>query len=94
MNQKIKRTKIRRSERINIVNFHIAYICSPTDLLQDRDSSVGIATGFGLGGWGSIPTGARIFLLLSSVQTGSGAYPASYPMGTGGSFSGFKAAGG
>jgi hypothetical protein len=26
------------------------------------------------------------FFLLHSVQTGSGAHPASYPMGTGGSF--------
>jgi hypothetical protein len=31
--------------------------------------------------------------LLHVVQTGSGAHPASYPMGTGGSFSGGKAAG-
>jgi hypothetical protein len=30
--------------------------------------------------------------LLHVVQTGSGAHPASYPMGTGGSFGGGKAA--
>jgi hypothetical protein len=30
---------------------------------------------------------------LPHVQTGSGAHPASYPMGTGGSFGGRKAAG-
>jgi hypothetical protein len=39
------------------------------------------------------PVGARYFSLLHSVQTGSGAHPASYPMGTGFSFSGGKAAG-
>jgi hypothetical protein len=33
------------------------------------------------------------FLLLYIVQTGSGAHPISYPMGTGGSFPGGKAAG-
>jgi len=47
-----------------------------------RDSSVGIATGYGLHGpgieswWG----GAR---LSASVQTGPGAHPASCKMGTG-----------
>jgi hypothetical protein len=35
--------------------------------------------------------GARDLYLLHSVQTGSGAHPASYPMGTGGSFLGGKA---
>jgi hypothetical protein len=33
------------------------------------------------------------FSLLHVVRTGSGAHPASYPMGTGGSFPGGKAAG-
>jgi hypothetical protein len=37
------------------------------------------------------PFGYKFRPLL--VQTGSGAHPASYPMGTGGSFSGDKAAG-
>jgi hypothetical protein len=32
------------------------------------------------------------FSLLHVVQTDSGVHPASYPMGTGGSFSGVKAA--
>jgi hypothetical protein len=36
--------------------------------------------------------GAGIFSLHHRVQTGSGAYPASYPMGTRSSFSGVKAA--
>jgi hypothetical protein len=40
---------------------------------------------------GSIPTGAVDFSSSRCVQTGSGAHPASYPMGTGGSFPGGKA---
>jgi hypothetical protein len=58
------------------------------------DSAVGIATGNGLDGprgWSSSPGSVRNFLHV--VQTGPGAHPASYPMGTGGSFSGGKAAG-
>jgi hypothetical protein len=39
-------------------------------------------TGYGLDIPGSIPGSVR-FSLLHSVQTGSGAHPASYPMGTG-----------
>jgi hypothetical protein len=40
----------------------------------------------------SIPDrGERIFPLSLFVQTGSGAHPASYQMGTGGPFSGAKA---
>jgi hypothetical protein len=34
---------------------------------------------------GSIPGRGKRSVLLNSVQTGSGAHPASYPMGTGGS---------
>jgi hypothetical protein len=54
-----------------------------------RDSSVGIAIGYGLDGPGiekKIPVGTRFF---THVQTGSGAYPASCTMGTG-SFPGVK----
>jgi hypothetical protein len=36
---------------------------------------------------------ASSFSLLHVVQIGSGAHPTSYPMGTGGSFPGSKAAG-
>jgi hypothetical protein len=39
------------------------------------------------------PAGAGNFSLLHRVQTTSGAYPASYPMGTGGSFFGGKSVG-
>jgi hypothetical protein len=41
----------------------------------------------------SIPGRDKIFFLLHSVQTSSGTHPASYPMGTGGSFPGSKAVG-
>jgi hypothetical protein len=50
-----------------------------------RDSSVGIATGYGLDGRNSNTGRGKV--LLSS---GSGAHPASYPMGIGDSFSGVK----
>jgi hypothetical protein len=60
---------------------------------QSQDSSVGIATNYRLDGRGSIPSMARGFSVLHSVQTGFRAHPASYPMGTGGSFPGIKAAG-
>jgi hypothetical protein len=36
--------------------------------------------------------GLGIFLFITAFQNGSGAHPASYPMGTGGSFPGDKAA--
>jgi hypothetical protein len=60
-----------------------------------KDSTVGTVTGNGLNDrvlefdsqWG------KKFLLLHSIQTSSGAYPATYPMGIGGSFRESKAAG-
>jgi hypothetical protein len=64
--------------------------------LKTQNSIVGIATGYGLEN-----QGVRVFesqwgqefSLLHVVQTGSGVHPTSYPMGTGGSFPGDKAAG-
>jgi hypothetical protein len=56
---------------------------------------VGIATGYGLDGRGvgfRVPVRTRFFF-FHVVQTGSGAHPASYPIGTGGSFHGGEAAG-
>jgi hypothetical protein len=61
---------------------------------MSRDTAVVIATAYGLDDrgvefesrWG------QGFSLLHIVQTGSGAHLASYPMGTGGSFPGGKAA--
>jgi hypothetical protein len=52
------------------------------------DSSVGIVTGYGVCMAGVWPGRGKRFSLLHSVQTGSGAHPASYPMCTLGSFPG------
>jgi hypothetical protein len=63
---------------------------------QSRDSSVGMALGYGLDDRGSgvrFPAGAGNSFLHHRVQNGSGAHPASYPMGTRDSFPGGKAAG-
>jgi hypothetical protein len=63
---------------------------------KSRDSSVGIALGYGLDDRGSMvrfPAGVRDFSFHHRVQNGSGAHPASFPMGTRGCFAGGKAAG-
>jgi hypothetical protein len=57
--------------------------------MASRNSSVGIALGYGLDDRGSrvlFPAEAGNFSLHYRVQNGSGAHPASYPMGTRGSF--------
>jgi hypothetical protein len=62
-------------------------------MLESHDSSVGIALGYRLDNWGSgvqFPAGAGNVSLNHCVQNGSGAHPASYPMGTRGSFLGVK----
>jgi hypothetical protein len=72
-------------------SFHIRL-----DLLMIRDSSVSIALGCGLDDLGSrvrFPAGAGDFSLHRRVPNGSGAHPASYPMGTRGYFPGGKAVG-
>jgi hypothetical protein len=64
--------------------------------MQSRDSSVGIALGYGLDDRGSrvrFPAGAENFSLHYRVQNSSGTYPASYPMGVRGTLPGGKAAG-
>jgi hypothetical protein len=69
---------------------------SYTLLSKSRDSSVGIALGYGLDERGSrvrFPAWAGNFSLHHRVQNVSGAHPTSYPMGTRGSFHGSKAAG-
>jgi hypothetical protein len=51
---------------------------------ESRDSSVGIALGCGLDDRGSgvrFPAGPGNFSLHHRVQNGSGAHPASYPIG-------------
>jgi hypothetical protein len=58
---------------------------------KSPDSSVGVALGYGLDDQGSrvrFQAGAGNFSLHHRVQNGSGAHPASYPMG--GSFPGVK----
>jgi hypothetical protein len=63
---------------------------------KSRDSSVGIALGYGLDDRGSrvrFPAGAGKFSLHHRVQKGSGAHPSSYQMSTRDSFPGGKAAG-
>jgi hypothetical protein len=62
-------------------------------LIKRRNSSVGTVAGYGredrmIGI--RIPAGAGKFSLRHRVQNGSGAHPASYPTGTGGTFSGLK----
>jgi hypothetical protein len=62
---------------------------------QSRDSSVGIALGYGLDDRGSrvrFPVGAGNYSVHHRLQNGSGVYPASYPVGTRGSFPGLKRA--
>jgi hypothetical protein len=54
-------------------------------MLKSLDISVGKALGYGLDDRGSrvrFPAGAGNFFLNHRVQSGSGAHPASYPMGT------------
>jgi hypothetical protein len=58
---------------------------------ESHDSSIGIATVWTA--WDPFSAEAKDFALLHGVQTGSGAHPASYPMGTGGSILVGKAAG-
>jgi hypothetical protein len=64
--------------------------------IESRVGSVGIGLGYGLDDRGSrvrFPAECGKFSLHHRVQNGSGAHPASYPVGTRGSFPGSKAAG-
>jgi hypothetical protein len=63
------------------------FITHPTISYWCQDSVVGIKTGYGLFGPGRVNNS-----LLHVAQTGSRAQPASYTAGTGGSFTGGKAA--
>jgi hypothetical protein len=79
-----------------ITYFFVAWNIFLSILVSDgsRDSVVGIATGYELDDRGvgvRVPVGQEFS--VHSVQTGSGAHLASYPMGTGDSFPGGKAAG-
>jgi hypothetical protein len=76
-----------------IGQFHLPAAFSQRNRLRysldkSRDTSVGIALGYGLDDQGSrvrFPAGARNFSLNHRVQNGSGVHPASYPVGTRGS---------
>jgi hypothetical protein len=79
-----------------LIRVHLDVLCDMTDNLQPNCSlcsSGSIVSDYGLDS-GAIevrsPTGAD-FSSSPYVQTGCGAHPASYPMGTGGSFAGGKA---
>jgi hypothetical protein len=74
---------------------HAPIILPRYHLEGSRDNVVGIATGYGLDDQVSEFESwwVQEFSLLHVVQTSSGAHQASYPMGTGGSFPGGKAAG-
>jgi hypothetical protein len=63
-------------------------------VIRSRGSSGSIVSDYGLDNRAievRSPTGAEDFSSSPCVQTGCGAHPASYPMGTGGSFPGVKA---
>jgi hypothetical protein len=69
------------------------YVFRQTRFHKNRDSSVGIALGYGVDDPDSMfrfPAGAGNFSLHNRVQNDSGAHPASYPVVTRGSFPGLK----
>jgi hypothetical protein len=79
-----------------LTNMRLKVITVDPFTVESRDSSVGIALGYGLDDRCSrvlFPAGAGNFPLHHRVQNGSGAHPASYPMGTRGSFPRSKVAG-
>jgi len=70
----------------------IRYFCRKT--FTEAGRTQWYSAGLGAGRWGvRVPAGAGNFSLLHRLQTGSGAHPASYPVGTRGSFLGGNAAG-
>jgi hypothetical protein len=81
---------------IIVLLLHLIYIQRFSNTVKNRDRSVGIALGYGLDDRGSrvrFPAGAGNFSLHRRVQNGSGAHPASYPMGNNGFSLGVKVAG-
>jgi hypothetical protein len=81
----------------NTLSWRGAQLRTGTTLtFESRESSVGIALGYGLDDRVSrarFPAGTGNFSLHHPIQNGPGAHPASYPMGTRGSFPGGTAAG-
>jgi hypothetical protein len=79
------------NDLLSNMNFLQTFLCY---LTLSAESSVGIATGYGIDGRGSIAGRGNIFFPpLNIVRIGSGAHPVCYPIGTGGYFPGGKAAG-
>jgi hypothetical protein len=72
------------------------YVLMAQYLVKHRDNLLYLFWGYGLDERSSrvrFPAGAGNLSLHHRVQNGSGTHPASYPMGTRGSFLGGKAAG-
>jgi hypothetical protein len=82
--------------RLTVLELYMCVCVCVCVCVKSRHSSVGIALGYGLDYRGSsvrFPAGAENFPLHHRVQNGSGAHPASYPIGTRGCIPGGKAAG-
>jgi hypothetical protein len=60
---------------------------------KNRDSSGSTVTRLGVGRPGLDSRNEKEFSVLHHIQTGPGAHPTSYPMGTGGFFARDKAVG-
>jgi hypothetical protein len=96
--------QVRRREEYKLTLFlclrgelpDVAVLILIYNISESRNSSVSIELGYGLDDRGSrvrFPMGAGNFSHHHRVQTGSGAHPASYPVGTRVSFLGGKAVG-
>jgi hypothetical protein len=85
------------SLRTILISFSHLHVSIAIDVFQEViDNSVGIALDYELDDRGSrvrFPARAGNFSVHHRVQNGSGAHPASYPVGTRGSFPGGKTAG-
>jgi hypothetical protein len=81
------------SRQVIVCTVHDKELTGAPRCIKSRDSSVGVALGYGFDDRGSrvrFPAEAGNFSLHHRVQNGSGAHPASYPMGARGSFPGVK----
>jgi hypothetical protein len=80
---------------INVIwiSIQVGEFLDKLGISRNRDNPVVTATCYELDSGGWIPGRGRRLFVLNGVQTGSGAHPAYYPMGTAGDFPGGKAAG-
>jgi hypothetical protein len=79
---------------MTVCSFILLYNAEKRTVCGSRGSSGSIMSDYGLEDRAievRSPTGAEDFSSSPCIQTGSGAHPASYPMGTRGSFPGGKA---